>query len=581
MRMRAVDRPGIWAAVIVAAFLGLLPLAWLQYRWIGRIAEADRERRHAHLAAAVRGVTDDFDGEINQTFRSLMMHFGRPAHPDFEGEAARYTRAMETLSEPRLVRALYVVRGGDLFRLNADAVALEPAAWPPELERLRARLAAPPHEHAPGAPPWAPLIDGGIPAIVAPRVFAAPPFMGRRRPGPPGGAPAALSILYLDLDFISKELLPSLVRRHFRQGDGSEYHIRIVNARESWRVIYTSDATLPADFFAAPDFAAPLLDVRGRRPRFAPPVDSEPAIDTPHAPPPWLLLVKHRAGSLDAVVAQARRRNLAVSMAILSLMAASLAVLLVSTRRARRLAEAQMEFVAGVSHELRTPLSVICSAADNLADGVVSSEGQVRRYGSVIRGEGRRLSRMVEQILGFAGIQSGRARYEMQPACIEGLLDKALATCEPEIRASGCTVERRVEEDIPPVLADPTPLVHCLRNLLDNAATHGKAGGWIGVRAGAHGTSVEVAVEDRGGGLDPADIPRIFEPFYRGRTAVKKQSHGFGLGLALARRIAEAHGGALAVENTGKGARFTLRLPAARVLSDGEYRGTEDSSDRG
>ena len=149
-------------------------------------------------------------------------------------------------------------------------------------------------------------------------------------------------------------------------------------------------------------------------------------------------------------------------------------------------------------------------------------------------------------------------------------MDKALAACEPEIRASGCAVERTVEDNVPPVLADPTPLVHCLRNLLDNAATHGKAGGWIGVRARGNGATVEVAVEDRGGGLDPADMPRIFEPFYRGRTAVEKQSHGFGLGLALARRIAEAHGGTLVVENTGKGARFTLRLPAARDLTDGE-----------
>ena len=419
MRARAVDRPGVWAAVIVAAFLGLLPLAWLQYRWIGRIAEADRERRQAHLAAAVRGVTDDFDGEINQTFRALMMQFGRPAPPGTEEEAARYARAMETLGEPRLVRNLYVARGGGLFRFNAEKVALEPVPWPPEFERLRARLSAPPAEHV---PPWLPLIDADLPALVAPRVFAGPPFRGRRGMNPPRGTPVTWSIVHLDLDFISKELLPSLVRRHFREGGDSEYNIRIVNTREPGRIIYNSDAALPADFFATPDFAAPLLDARGRRPRFPPPVmaESEPAMDAPPAPAAWRLLVKHRAGSLDAVVAQARRRNLAISMAILSLMAASLAVLLIFTRRARHLAQAQMEFVAGVSHELRTPLSVICSAADNLADGVVSSEAQARRYGSVIRGEGRRLSRMVEQILGFAGIQSGRTRYELQPACDRG-----------------------------------------------------------------------------------------------------------------------------------------------------------------
>ena len=308
-----------------------------------------------------------------------------------------------------------------LFRVNAEKVALEPVPWPPEFERLRARLSAPPPNT--GRP-----LHG---CRSSTRIFRRwlrraclrePPFRGRRGMNPPRGTPVTWSIVHLDLDFISKELLPSLVRRHFREGGDSEYHIRIVNTREPGRIIYNSDAALPADFFATPDFAAPLLDVRGRRPRFPPPVmaESEPAMDAPPAPAAWRLLVKHRAGSLDAVVAQARRRNLAISMAILSLMAASLAVLLISTRRARHLAQAQMEFVAGVSHELRTPLSVICSAADNLADGVVSSEAQARRYGSVIRGEGRRLSRMVEQILGFAGIQSGRTRYELQPACDRG-----------------------------------------------------------------------------------------------------------------------------------------------------------------
>ena len=118
--------------------------------------------------------------------------------------------------------------------------------------------------------------------------------------------------------------------------------------------------------------------------------------------------MKHPSGSLEAAVNAARRRNLLVSTASSAMLGASMGLLVVSTRRAQELARQQIEFVAAVSHELRTPLAVIRSAADNLADGVVHDEAQVRKYGELVRGEGRRLTEMVEQILEFAGIQSGQ-----------------------------------------------------------------------------------------------------------------------------------------------------------------------------
>ena len=102
----------------------------------------------------------------------------------------------------------------------------------------------------------------------------------------------------------------------------------------------------------------------------------------------WELVVRHGEGSLEQVVAAYRNRNLAVSFGVLLLLCMSMGMILVSAQRAQRLAKAQMEFVAGVSHELRTPLAVICSAAENLADGVVGAKEQVTRYGTLIRDEG-------------------------------------------------------------------------------------------------------------------------------------------------------------------------------------------------
>ena len=106
------------------------------------------------------------------------------------------------------------------------------------------------------------------------------------------------------------------------------------------------------------------------------------------------------------MVAADRRRNLLLSFGVLLVLAVSMALIIISAQRARRLARLQMEFVAGVSHELRTPVAVICSAADNLAEGFVGAKDQVKEYGALIRNEGRRLAGMIEQILRFAAGQS-------------------------------------------------------------------------------------------------------------------------------------------------------------------------------
>ncbi len=607
MRKWTLDHPRLWIVLMVAALLSALPLAWLQYRWIGQISEADRERRRAHLYASVARFARDVDGEVAPVFRLLLSgrmpgRFTNP--PDLAGSYMRY---LEAGGEPLLIKNLYWSQGGEdglqeLLRMDPRSGQLTPAAWPPQLASLRAQM----REQARSmgrqfGPPQPPFEDRGL-ALFAPR-FQPPSerFRPERWPGP-RPALAGWSIIELDVDFFSKELLPNLVRRHFLETGEADYRVRVVSHRDPDRAIYTSDANLPASFFSTPDASAPLLSFRlerglrfapgppvpglppptpGRLPAGAPPQEA----DGPHGA--WRLLVRHSAGSLEAAVARTHRRNLAISFATLLLMTGSLAVLLVWTRRAQRLARMQMEFVAGVSHELRTPLSVICSAGDNLADGLVSAPQQVRRYGSVIRGEGRRLGQMVESILGFAGIQSGRVKYELQPVAVEDVVSGAVAASEPEVRAAGCTLETQIEPDLPQIVADATSLIHGLRNLIDNAVTHGGEGKWIGVRArglrGADGRQVEIVVEDRGRGLDPRELPRLFEPFFRGHRAIEEQVRGFGLGLTLAQRIVQAHSGTLTADSApGQGTRFIVRLPAAEPAPLDEEEGEPtDSADRG
>lgn len=579
----------VWLTVLLLVLLAFAPLAWLQYRWVSQVAEAERDRMRAHLNAAVVRFSQDFDGELLRTMRALLMNPAGPPELELAELSRRWTEFGESGGNARLVRGFYVSRGGErgfaeLYRLDPQQGVFERVGWPLALERLRDRLAFPEFGAGPGQLRAMNLLFDQIPALVVPRVR--PPVRAMRQfgpfsgPEPRSGRPelAGWGILVLDLDYLQREFLPELTRRHLQQTGDLNYQVRIVSHADPGRVIYSSDASLPPDFFGHADARIDLLRLRpglafgyGRRQPAVPP-------EMPEARGAWLLEARHRAGSLEAVAAATRRRNLGVSFAVFLVLAGGVAALLVSTRRAQRLARLQMEFVAGVSHELRTPLSVICSAADNLADGLVAGETQVRRYGGVIRGEGRRLAHMVEQILGFAGLRSGRVTYDLAPADAGKLIERALAACAPELRSSGCEVEKEIEPDLPPVMADPAALVQCLRNLVDNALVHGAAGRWIGLRARrAGGRTVEIVVEDRGAGIDPGDLPHLFQPFYRGRRSKESQVRGFGLGLALVKRIVDAHSGTIEVSGApGRGTAFALRLPAAPEETDG---GAADSTD--
>ena len=264
-------------------------------------------------------------------------------------------------------------------------------------------------------------------------------------------------------------------------------------------------------------------------------------------------------------MAVARRRNLLVSSSILGVLGASMALLLLATRRAQRLAQQQMEFVATVSHELRTPLAVIRSAAENLADGIVDDEAQVRKYGELVRGEGRRLTDMVEQILEFSGIQSGERRLNATPVPIAPLLREVLERSASLAAAAGIDVEQDLPADLPPVLGDEPALRPRVPESLGQRDQVRRRRRWIRIDARRQGNDVLVTVSPIAGSASTRPISeRIFEPFYRAAAVVEAQIQGAGLGLSLVKRIVEAHGGAISVRSApGAGAAFTVRLPIA------------------
>lgn len=286
------------------------------------------------------------------------------------------------------------------------------------------------------------------------------------------------------------------------------------------------------------------------------------------------LLYDDQASQRLAIVDESSRRSAVRLVGVLcfTLLFASVSVWAIQKSRmlsALKLAKLQMDFVASVSHELRTPLAVISASAQNIADGVVDEKEQLAKYGAVIRSHTRQLDELVNQILTFASTKAGRAHYFLRPLHVSRLIDTVLHNTREVVREAGFAVDAQVEPELPEIIGDLSALSQCLQNLVGNAVKYGGSHPRIRVRASLHkadaqpsSDEIRISVEDQGIGIDSSDLPHIFEPFYRSPVVAAAQIHGTGLGLPLAKSIAEAMGGKLSVvSKLGVGSTFTLHLP--------------------
>jgi two-component system, OmpR family, sensor histidine kinase SenX3 len=382
----------------------------------------------------------------------------------------------------------------------------------------------------------------------------------------------------LNTDFVRGNVFPELLKRYL----GDDYDVDIVENAENGgdrRVIYRSSPAHPAVLTANADIAASLLEVRNARgpggpgPRRGPPPERGFGGGPGDGPGQWRILLRHRAGSLEALVAQTRRRNLGISAAVLLLILVTVSMLVWLSRQAQRLGEMQIRFVAGVSHELRTPLTVIRTCAYNLRNPAFRNRaGQVERYGQLIEAESEKLEAMVDRVLRFASADAGHVLRERAPVAVKNLIREELDAKREAIESGNVVVEERIGDDLPLLLGDEKALRHALQNLIDNALKYGiqpngHGGNWMGVYAsafiGAQNKFVEIRIADRGGGIPVDEQASIFDAFYRGRRAVHDQVHGTGLGLNLVKTIVEAHGGTIRVKSApASGTEFIVRLPA-------------------
>jgi two-component system phosphate regulon sensor histidine kinase PhoR len=223
--------------------------------------------------------------------------------------------------------------------------------------------------------------------------------------------------------------------------------------------------------------------------------------------------------------------------------------------------QVRRDFVANVSHELRTPLTAIRGYVEALLDAPGDPE-QSRQFLEVISRHALRMERLVRDLLRLARLDAGQEPIERTSCPIAGIINAVCADLDPLVGGRRQQIQRRVADDASSVMGDPAKLQDILRNLIENASNYSPEGSTIEVEARRGPGTIEITVADRGPGIPEADLPRIFERFYRADRSRSRDPGGTGLGLSIVRHLVGLHGGTIRAANRdGGGAMFTLRLP--------------------
>ncbi|HUR96895.1 MAG TPA: HAMP domain-containing sensor histidine kinase [Pyrinomonadaceae bacterium] len=601
-------RSWISALVIGGVLLLLTLFLGLQYKWLSEVSDAGRERMQKRVEMDASRFGEDFDREMQAAYFNFQTGAAVWKKSEWDEFNARYDFWKERTSYPELIREIYFLRKQpDAAALKYDAAGrtFKPTEVSPELQSLRGRFTAEKNSRTVYDDVFAmvlPIYDDEkrIDQLIVTRIE-------REGPGPAMHLPDKFGwlVIMLDEPTIKNRVLPDLVAKYFSESD---YKLAVVNkGGESvfaTQQVTGDDATakmfrMSPDnlfFFGKRDGLPRILEehkkgiivdqrveshtfsrtenVNGKTSNFSielkQPAEKQNlrtamiAQDSADGSP-WTLRVQHTAGSIDAFVRGERNKSFALGLGIYLLLVGGIMGILISAMRSRRFAQRQIDFVSSVSHEFRTPLAVIYSAGENLADGVAKETGQVARYGDLIKGEGKKLSTMVEQILEFAGANSGKQKYSFAPVDVRAVIEDALKECRPLIESGGFDVETDFQNDLPRVSADRTALSSAIQNLIANSVKYSNGSAWIKLSAANGGGRVKIVVEDKGIGISGVELRQIFEPFYRAKQVVDAQISGNGLGLNLVKNIVEAHGGKVSVESSiGAGSTFTIEIPQGK-----------------
>ena len=256
--------------------------------------------------------------------------------------------------------------------------------------------------------------------------------------------------------------------------------------------------------------------------------------------------------------------NLLMGILVMALSgAAATGVILVwvFVTREANLSQLQTDFVSKVSHELRTPLTSIRLFSETLA----LRRGDAAAEDKCIQGlarESTRLQALIDRLLDWGRMESGRREYTMQETDVKAIVDEAVTAFEPIRERRGVELRLVLPEQLPRIVADRGALSGALLNLLTNAQKYGGDVAKIVLSVVVNDRAVRIAVKDNGQGIEAIEHKRIFQKFYRVDDRLSREREGSGLGLAIVKHVMRAHRGRVDVESrVGDGSTFTLVLP--------------------
>lgn len=234
-------------------------------------------------------------------------------------------------------------------------------------------------------------------------------------------------------------------------------------------------------------------------------------------------------------------------------------------RREAELARLRSDFVSNVSHELRTPLSSIQIFSETLKQNKITSRDRQEQYLDTISSESDRLARLVDNVLNFSRLERRTKEFKFRPINVDEVVTSAVEAYRFYAEQRGATIRLNIAQDLPEIEADNEAISQMVINLVDNAVKYSEGEGEITIRVFHRGNSIVIQVADKGIGIDEEDIKKIFDKFFRGKNVANLGTGGTGLGLTLAKAVAEAHGGDILVRSKkGVGSRFSVVLPSSR-----------------